>query len=194
MYKVLLFDFFGVFCAPIATNWFKKTVPDYESQREAFQALCTQSDLGKLTRAEFNDEASKLTGVAVSEIARGIEAEEVLDTLLTAYAQELKTRGYRVVCLSNSGREWTLQVISNHGLDKLFDEIILSADLGIVKPDPRIYAYALEKVGVSAAEAIFIDDRKANVDAAEACGIRSLVFSDTPTFVDDLETTLKGIG
>lgn len=49
MYKVIIFDFFGVFCAPVASNWFKKAVPDYQAKRAAFQALCTHSDLGKPT-------------------------------------------------------------------------------------------------------------------------------------------------
>ncbi len=51
MHKAIVFDFFGVFCAPMASNWFKKAVPDYEAKKAAFQELCTQSDLGPLTRA-----------------------------------------------------------------------------------------------------------------------------------------------
>jgi epoxide hydrolase-like predicted phosphatase len=191
MYKTLLFDFFGVFCAPIATNWFKKNVPGYESKLAAFQALCTQSDLGKLSRASFNAEASKITGISIPDIIRGVEAETSINTLLVAYTQKLKTKGYRIVCLSNGSHEWTLQVINDHDLRNLFDEIVLSGDLGIVKPDSEIYKYTLKKLDISAAEAIFIDDRKANVDAAEACGIRSILFKDTPTFVLTLGRILK---
>jgi len=182
MYKAVIFDFFGVFCAPIATNWFKKTVPDYKGKLAAFQALCTQSDLGKLSRAGFNAKVSELTGVPIDEIVRGIESETVIDSALVAYTQELKTKGYRIACLSNGSREWTLQVINDQELGGLYEEVILSGDLGIVKPDPRIYIQTLDKLGLTASQAVFVDDRKANTDAAEACGIRSLVFSDTPTF------------
>lgn len=191
MYRAVIFDFFGVFCAPIATNWFKKTVPGYEANLASFQALCTESDLGKLSRADFNTKASKLTGIPVGEVERGIEAETVIDTTLVAYIEELKTRGYRVVCLSNGSHEFTLKIIDDYGLRELFEEIILSSDLGIVKPDPKIYIYTLEKLKLSASEVIFVDDRKANVDAAEACGIHSLLFTTTSSFIREFEKLTK---
>jgi epoxide hydrolase-like predicted phosphatase len=187
MYNAIIFDFFGVFCAPIATNWFKKTVPDYAAKLPAFQALCTESDLGKLSRAGFNEAVSKLSGVAVGEVEQGIEAETVIDTVLVAYVQGLKAKGYRIACLSNGSHEFTLKVITDYGLGELFEQVVLSSDLGMVKPDPRIYIYTLEMLQLPASQAIFVDDRKANVDAAEACGIRSLVFSDTQKFIHEFE-------
>ncbi|HSW98259.1 MAG TPA: HAD-IA family hydrolase [Candidatus Saccharimonadales bacterium] len=192
MYKVVIFDFFGVFCAPIATNWFKKAVPDYQAKLSAFQALCTRSDLGQLSRSGFNQEISKLTGIPVAEVVPGIEAEAAIDTALVNYTANLKKTGLRVACLSNGSHEWTLQVINDHGLRHLFEAIILSGDLGVVKPDAKIYVQALEKLGVQPSEAIFVDDRQANVDAAAALGIRSLVFTDTPTFMKDFEKVTGG--
>lgn len=64
--------------------------------------------------------------------------------------------------------------------------MILSGDLGIIKRSPEIYVHTLEKLNVTASETIFVDDRKVNVDAAEACGIHSLLFSKTETFIDEL--------
>jgi epoxide hydrolase-like predicted phosphatase len=188
---MILFDFFGVFCAPIATNWFKKAVPEHQAKLAAFQAFCTQSDLGKLSRSDFNKEVSKLTGIPVPEIARGIEAEIAIDRALVTYTEKLRLLGYRVACLSNGSHEWTLQVINEHGLEHLFEQVILSGDLGIVKPDPEIYLQALRQLGVQPPQVIFIDDRKANVDAAEALGIRSLVFTDTPSLIEDFEQLTK---
>jgi putative hydrolase of the HAD superfamily len=187
MYKALVFDFFGVFCAPMATNWFKKTVPDYETKKAEFQELCTQSDLGKLSRAEFNQKAAELAGVSVADVENGIEAEVVIDTELVTYVRKLKTEGYRIACLSNGGHEWTLKVITDHGLRDLFEEVVLSADLGIVKPDPNTYLRTLEKLKLPAAQTIFVDDREANVVAAEACGMRGLVFANTVSLIRDMQ-------
>jgi epoxide hydrolase-like predicted phosphatase len=189
--KVVIFDFFGVFCAPIATNWFKKAVPDYEANLAAFQGLCTQSDLGKLSRNDFNKEASTLTGIPVPEIVQGIEAEMIINTTLVAYTEELKKTGFRIACLSNGSHEWTLQVINERGLGHLFEDIILSSDLGIVKPDAEIYLKALRKLAIQPSQAVFVDDRKVNVDAAEVLGIQGLVFTDTPTFIADFEKLTK---
>lgn len=193
MYKALVFDFFGVFCAPMATNWFKKAVPDYEARKAEFQALCTQSDLGKLSRAEFNQKAAELAGVSVAEVERGIEAEVIIDAELVAYVRKLKAEGYRIACLSNGGHEWTLKVITDHNLSDLFEEVILSADLGIVKPDPNTYIRTLEKLKLSGTQTIFVDDREANVTAAEACGMRGLVFTDTASFIRGIQELKKEI-
>jgi len=191
MYKAIIFDFFGVFCSSIASEWFKKTVPDYQTKQADFQALCTESDYGRLSRADFNNKVSKLTGIPAAEIISGIEAQTRINTSLVAYTQQLKARGYRIVCLSNGSHEWTLQVINDHGMDHLFEEIVLSSDVGIVKPSPEIYTHTLNLLRISPAEALFVDDRAENTRAAEACGIRSLVFTDTQAFTRDLEALLK---
>jgi putative hydrolase of the HAD superfamily len=187
MYKAIVFDFFGVVCAPMATNWFKKVVPDYEAKKTEFQALCTESDLGKLSRAEFNQKAAELAGVSVEDVEKGIEAEVAIDTELVAYTRKLKTARYRIACLSNGGHEWTLKVITDHNLSDLFESVILSADLGIVKPDPNTYLRTLEKLELPASEVIFVDDREANVTAAEACEMHGLVFADTASFIEDMQ-------
>lgn len=187
MKPVLIFDFFGVFCSSIATDWFKKHVSVTASDLRAFQALCTQSDYGKLTRVEFNQKVSAMTGIAVPEIVAGIEAETHINTPLVSYVRQLKAEGHRIACLSNGTHEWTLRVIIDHGLGDLFEAVVLSGDLGIVKPSPEIYTYTLEKLDIKPAQAIFVDDRQANVDAATALGMRGLLFTDTHTFVAELE-------
>ncbi len=62
----------------------------------------------------------------------------------------------------------------------LIDEnrIFCSFDLGLLKPDPRIYESMREKLGCAFGEILFIDDKPANVEAAKALGINALVFND----------------
>lgn len=182
MYKVIIFDFFGVFCSSIATDWFKKTVNSDPLKLATFQALCTQSDYGNISRDTFNQEAARLSGVSVREVIQGIEAATIINTSLVSYTRTLLGKGFRVACLSNGTRDWTLRIIIDHGLTDLFEEVVLSADLRIVKPYPEIYIHTLKQLGIAASEAIFVDDRKTNVEAAEACGIRSLIFTDTDIF------------
>ena len=193
MYKAVIFDFFGVFCPDITMNWFQKTVSDYEAKLSEFQAICTRSDYGTLSKADFYQEVSALVGVSVDEMEKGVEAETIINTSLVSYTGKLRQRGFRIACLSNGTHEWTLAVIKDHGITHLFDEIVLSGDLGIVKPSPEIYDRTLEKLDLPASEAIFVDDRKVNVDAAEILGIRSLVFSDTETFAREFEQLVAAV-
>ncbi len=175
----------------MGSNWFKRVTSSNTEKLAQAQVLFKQSDLGKLTLEEFDKKASELTGVPIQDVTTGIEAEKVINTDLVAYVQKLKDRGFRVACLSNGSHEWTLRVINDHAIGHLFEEIVLSGDLGIVKPDRAIYKYTLEKLGVRASEAVLVDDRRVNVDAGEACGIRSLLFTDTPTFIEQFEEIIK---
>jgi len=72
----------------------------------------------------------------------------------------------------------------------LFDEYVLSFEVGFMKPHPRIYREALEKAGTKAEECVFIDDREENVQSAEKLGIRGVLFK----LQMNLEAILKGMG
>lgn len=182
--KAIIFDFFGVFCPDITMEWFKKTVPDWQDKKDAFQAICTRSDYGKLSRDDFNIEVASLAGVSVKALIDGVERETVINKSLVEYVQDLKSKGFKIACLSNGTHEWTLRVIQDHGLAELFEKVVLSGDLGIVKPDPAIYSHTLKELSVEASEAIFVDDRQVNVDAGESCGIKSILFTTTSDFID----------
>jgi HAD superfamily hydrolase (TIGR01549 family) len=188
MYKAVIFDFFGVFCPDITLEWFKQTVPDFESKLPEFQAFCTQSDYGKLSKHDFFQNVSALAGVSSDEMMKGVEAQTIINTELVDYTRNSVKPNYKTACLSNGTHEWTLNVITEHGLSDLFDEIVLSGDLGIVKPSSEIYQATLQKIGVSAHDAIFTDDRQSNINAADVLGIRSLLFKDTSTFMKDFES------
>lgn len=190
MYKAIIFDFFGVFCPDITLEWFKQTVPDYRNKLEQFQSICTRSDYGKLKRSDFFKEVSELACVSVPEMEKGVESQTVINTQLVTFVDTLRTKGYKIACLSNGTHEWTLKVIQEHGLSNLFDEVVLSGDLGIVKPNPDIYLETLKRLGITNNEAIFIDDREINVQAADELGITSILFQDTNNFIEELSSLL----
>ena len=67
-----------------------------------------------------------------------------------------------------------------------FDAVLASHELGLMKPDPAIYAYAAARAGVAPAEAAFFDDLPGHVAGAERAGLRGFLFTDTGRFVADL--------
>jgi len=175
----------------MATGWFKTTSAATPEGLKQFQTLCTQSDLGELSKAEFNIKASKLAGVPIERVEAGIEAQLQVNESLVKYARNLINRGFTLACLSNGSHEWTTYAIEKYNLQPLFKEIVISSDLGIVKPDPRIYLHTLEVLKAEPSKCIFVDDRKDNTDAAEDLGIKSLIFTDTVSFKADLEKILS---
>jgi putative hydrolase of the HAD superfamily len=74
-----------------------------------------------------------------------------------------------------------------------FDELIISAEVGIAKPDPRIYHLALERLGVAAGEAVFVDDFLENIDAAQALGLHTVHFRNPDQARTELDHLLDGV-
>jgi putative hydrolase of the HAD superfamily len=70
-----------------------------------------------------------------------------------------------------------------------FDHLIFSYEVRLIKPDPAIYRHALQQIGIKAKEAIFVDDRQANVDAAKAMGLRAIRFQSVEQLRAELEKT-----
>jgi putative hydrolase of the HAD superfamily len=83
---------------------------------------------------------------------------------------------YKLALLSNA-TDWLGTALEEEfQLGDAFDVVVISALVGLAKPDPAIYELTLERLGVLAAEALFIDDQARNTRVAEALGIPSIVF------------------
>jgi putative hydrolase of the HAD superfamily len=80
-----------------------------------------------------------------------------------------------VVLFSNATSRLN-QEIKMLGIDGLFDHVVNTSEVGSIKPEPEIYSYALELVGIEASEAFFVDDRPVFIDAAVDLGWVGHVF------------------
>jgi HAD superfamily hydrolase (TIGR01509 family) len=149
--------------------------------------------LGRCTELEF------WKGVARGTMHDGNEEQvmlEVRDLFTKAepiggypFVRQLKEQGYNVAILSNHSREWGRGTVVALGLDALCDPIIISAEIGLAKPDPAIYDYSLRAVGRKDApwKCLFIDDKERNILAAVQAGINGIVF----TGAESLESELR---
>lgn len=102
---------------------------------------------------------------------------------------ELKAQGYRVALLSNTTKLRS-DFYRRQGLYQPFDPIILSWEVNVSKPDPKIYEIMLQKLNLPAQECIFIDNTEANVAAAAKLGIHAIRFRSTPQLRRDLSLLL----
>jgi 2-haloacid dehalogenase len=85
-----------------------------------------------------------------------------------------------------SGEFWREWVPNHKELFDRFRDIVVSGDEKLVKPDPAIYRLALDRFGLEASDAVFVDDNAANIDAAAAMGIHAVLFTDTAAFRAEL--------
>ena len=90
-----------------------------------------------------------------------------------------KPAGTRLALLSNAGPDFG-SYFRGGPLGDFFAACYVSGELNLLKPHPEIYQHVLDDLGISAAEAVFIDNRETNVHGAEMLGITSHVFTDVP--------------
>ncbi len=91
------------------------------------------------------------------------------------FARGLKGAGLRSALVTNNAVEFREFWRRSIPLDELFHFVIDSSEVGLRKPDPRIFELALERLEVPAARAVFLDDYAGNVEAARCVGIRGVL-------------------
>ncbi len=117
--------------------------------------------------------------------------QDELDQALVDYVYKLHT-SYKTALLSNAWDDLRQVIEARWHFEDAFDFMIISAEVGLVKPDPRIFSLALEKLGVRADEAIFVDDMRLNVEAARRMGLHSIQFQTAQQVRMDIERLLDG--
>jgi 2-haloacid dehalogenase len=99
----------------------------------------------------------------------------------------LKRAGYALYGLSNWSAETFRRVRPTYKFFDLFEDIVLSGDVKLNKPDPRIYAVLLERAGRKAAECLFIDDSEENVIVASQLGFETVRFKSPEQLKKELD-------
>ncbi|MBW2393966.1 MAG: HAD family phosphatase [Deltaproteobacteria bacterium] len=95
--------------------------------------------------------------------------------------RSLRDNDLRTALVTNNVKEFSPVWRKLLPVDELFDVVIDSSEVGIRKPDPRIFHLALERLGIEPHEALFLDDYADNIRAAEALGIRGVLVEDDPS-------------
>ncbi|MEU7741830.1 HAD family phosphatase [Nonomuraea sp. NPDC049158] len=101
--------------------------------------------------------------------------------------REVKSNGVKTCLLSNS---WS-NVYPRDGWDELFDAVVISGEVGMRKPEPRIFEHALGRVGLPGESCVFIDDIEINILAARGLGMAGIHHRDADSTIAELETLLQ---
>jgi putative hydrolase of the HAD superfamily len=108
------------------------------------------------------------------------------DPVLLAWQEQLKQHGLLTGILSNMGDNVLANIEREFAWIHRFDALVWSFQLHMAKPDPAIYRLCLDKLRVRPEEALFLDDKLANVEAAQALGMKALQFTTTERLREDL--------
>ncbi|MBI2757232.1 MAG: HAD family phosphatase [Chloroflexi bacterium] len=151
-----------------------------------------RASLGAVSVDEHWIAVTRTLGRPASE-AKAIHDEffagDVIDKNLLDFIRSLRPR-YKTGVISNAWPDLRAY-IHEHKFDDAFDCITISAEIGVMKPQPKIYQLALEQAHVRASEAVFVDDMPANIEAANALGMRGILFHDPHETLAELKSFLK---
>lgn len=109
---------------------------------------------------------------------------------MVAWQKRLKQHGVLTAILSNMGDSVLANIQREFDWINGFDVLVWSYQLHMAKPDPKIYLHTLQRLGTRPEETLFIDDKRVNVDAAIALGMKAIEFST----VEKLEKYLLAAG
>lgn len=93
--------------------------------------------------------------------------------------EQLDSRGVPLFAITNFSADfWAPFAARERAFFSRFRDIVVSGEVKLLKPDPAIYYLALDRFGLKPEQALFIDDRQINVEAAEAVGMHAHLFTD----------------
>lgn len=151
-----------------------------------------QACLGKITSQAHWQAVQAALQLAPEEFPQA-RAEfwggDFLDGELVDYLRALRRRR-RTALLSNAWDDLRAAIENEWKIADAFDEMVISAEVGMAKPDPRIYRLALERLGVAPAEAVFVDDFPRNVEAARALGMQAILFLSAEQAKEEVDRLL----
>ena len=154
-----------------------------EVAAKASLGLAHEDDIWEFVRKKLNIEPKNLP-----EFIKTYWSCDMFDEELFAFSMALRPR-YQVALLSNAYWETRASLARRFPhFFNMFDVTIFSAEVGLVKPDARIYRLTLEKLGVKPEEAVFVDDFIENVEGAQAVGMKAIHFKSS----QQTQQVLKG--
>lgn len=177
MIKAVLFDFFGVLHPDTLWGLADVFIPDRDQQqKQALSDLARSSDLGMLPREQFWAQAADMFGIDVARLMTEKDKLGSVSQPLMNLVKQLKDDGVKTGVISNVGVGFLEHAFVDYDTADYFDQMVMSGEVGVVKPDQRIYQVAAERLGVQMDECYFFDDSERNVSGAQAAGMQAQLY------------------
>ena len=187
MIKAILFDCFGVLVGDTLLELLQQRVHD----EKTWQEIWRRDDAVNRGEIAFDEYLSFIAGLVglTHEQALAVFGRNAPNEQLFTYIRQLKSE-YKLGVLSNMAHNMLEQLIGSEK-QALFDAVTLSCDLGIVKPDRRMYLAAVNAVGCEPSECLFIDDKERYCEPAKQFGMQVIVYRHFVQFKNDCEVVLS---
>lgn len=181
-----IFDADGVLIPPWGfANYLKRAYPEIAAQTAEFfrgpflRCVVGQADLKEVLPPYL--EKWRWPHSLDEFLARWFESERTIDSELAAHIRRLRAAGAPCYLATNQERYRAAYMRNEMGLGALFDDLFVSAHLGVAKPDPTFFATVSRAIdhahGIPPTRIFFWDDAPANVEAAQAAGWQAKLYT-----------------
>ena len=203
-YEALIVDFGGVLTTPLQDSMVafaeNEGIDVQDLIRAALAAyaggeddLVMRFETGHIEESEFVQHfAKRLEEISgkkvdpeglVGRLLGGLRLEAEMIELL----RRAKAKGYKTALLSNS---WGTTSYPMDLLKEVCDVIVISGEVGMRKPDPEIFTFTLEQLGVAADRSVFVDDHPGHLKTAVELGMKTVLHRDPDSSVAEVEDLL----
>lgn len=197
MIKAIIFDFAGVTAThgvESAIKRFWKIVPLWKLPVLLIFALfyLPKIEKGEITEVVAWRKSHWFLGKGnnIFELRDKILERFILNQELIREIKKLKPQ-YKIAMLTNNIEEWMDHFENKFHLSKIFEPVLNSAEVGLRKPNPKIFKLLLRQLGMKPAECLFVDDHKRNLWSAKSLGFKTIHFRNNRQFLTELKKHLK---
>lgn len=186
MIRAIIFDFYDVIHFGTLQSW----LANYRLERcgevaEIFDLV----DKNQISRGEFYQRLATLAGISASEAQKTFEVEGTWNWPLIKVIHDLK-KNYKLGLLSNADGQYLRDLLAQQRLDQLFEAVIASSEVGLVKPEAEIFKLILNELNSAPEQTLFIDDTDRHIQSASALGIHTILYKN----IQNLKLELAKLG
>ena len=173
--KAIILDMYGVILKQTGDGFFEYVQQSFpELDPEEILKPWHKADVGEMSSLEM------WTALGFQGDIEKIE-KNYLDTIelndgFWDFIKAVRLK-YKLAIISNDSSRWSKYLREKFNINQYFDVISISGDLGIRKPDDRIFRLTIEKLAVRAEECMYIDDRRGYLETAKKIGINTILFN-----------------
>ena len=206
--KAVIFDYGEVLCHRPAGEEMSRMAGFFGLNTDQFLPLWERNrgpfDRGDLSAKVYWSMLAADAGVSIDSrqmeelCTLDLEMWSHINSAMIDWVRQLRASGLKVGLLSNMPADMVTHCRKQFAWLEVFDFATFSADVRLIKPDSAIYEHTLRGLGVKPSEAIFLDDREANIQAARELGIEAIRVQSATQLKKDLQaagfTILPAIG
>lgn len=197
MIKAIIFDMGGVVLNAKIESGYALLAEKLNIKKEKFDEVKNRyikdAQIGKISSDELLSKISEELNLDKKKLREYWEHAYLevmlLDSEVIELVKKLKEKGYLVSMISNT-IEIHSQLNRKRRVYEEFNPVVLSNEVGLIKPSEEIYKLMLDKIKLRASECVFIDDREEHLFPARKLGMHSILFKN----IEQLKKELKGFG